>query len=241
MQKQKRPQEDIEQPKQKSISDFFGKKTTTKKADDDQLKQVPDSFYEKDVVTLAQDLLGKLIVHKTKDGIIACRIVETEAYKAPEDKACHAYKNKKTEKTSSFWLPGGHVYMFTIYNNTWCFNVVAATAEEPEAVLVRAVEPIKGLHLIHRNRSSLKSNKTEDLVNGPGKLTLAMGITKERNGFDMRGEGKDLFIAESPENLKKFEIVASKRINIDYAEEWIDKYWRFTIKDNKFVSVPLQF
>lgn len=102
--------------------------------------------------------------------IIKCMIVETEAYKAPLDKACHAYNNKKTERTKYFWLPGGHVYMFTIYRTNVCFNIVAGKENEPEAVLLRAVEPIEGISLVYKNRD-FKSKKLKDLTNGPGKLT----------------------------------------------------------------------
>lgn len=81
----------------------------------------------------------------TKEGTVKCMIVETEAYKAPCDKGCHAYNGKKTDRNSSFWLDGGHCYMYSIYGANYCFNVVAAKENEPEAVLVRAVEPIENI------------------------------------------------------------------------------------------------
>jgi DNA-3-methyladenine glycosylase len=110
-------------------------------------------FYAVDVVTLARDLLGKVIVRNTKDGIIKAMIVETEAYKAPEDKACHAYNNKKTERTKWFWQDGGHIYMYSIYGDNWCMNITAADKDSPEAVLIRAVEPIEGIEIVKANRS----------------------------------------------------------------------------------------
>lgn len=97
---------------------------------------------------MAKDLLGKVIVRNTKDGVVKCMIVETEAYKGSVDKACHAFGNKKTERTKYFWLPGGHVYMFSIYGSNYCMNIVAGKKDEPEAVLLRAVEPIEGIDLV---------------------------------------------------------------------------------------------
>ncbi len=89
-------------------------------------------------------------------------------YKRPLDKACHAYNNKKTEKTKYFWLEGGHLYLYSIYGNNTCLNIVAGLENEPEAVLIRAVEPLDGIDKMFENRAKIK--KTKDLTNGPGKL-----------------------------------------------------------------------
>jgi DNA-3-methyladenine glycosylase len=119
------------------------------------IKPFGKSFFAVDVVTLAKELLGKIIVRKMSNGnIIKVMIVETEAYKAPEDKACHAYNNKKTDRTKYFWTEGGHLYIFSIYGNNYCLNIVAGKETEPEAVLLRAVEPIEGIEYIRENRKT---------------------------------------------------------------------------------------
>lgn len=124
-------------------------------------KPLPTSFFTVDVVKLAKELLGKIIVRKLSNGkLIKVMIVETEAYKAPEDKACHAYDNKKTERTKYFWKEGGHLYVFSIYGSNYCLNIVAGTETQPEAVLLRAVEPIEGLEYIRENRkTAVKKNR----------------------------------------------------------------------------------
>lgn len=122
-------------------------------------------------------------MRETPKGKIKCMITETEAYKAPYDKACHASKGK-TKRTQNFWLEGGHVYMFSIYGNNWCFNIVAGDINQPEAVLIRSVEPLEGIELIKENRP-IKSKKIKDMVCGPAKCTKAMRIEKEFNGHNL--------------------------------------------------------
>ena len=209
----------------------------TKTLPEAEEKPLSADFYKTDVVTLAKDLLGKIIVRKLPDGSkIKVMIVETEAYKAPEDKACHAYNNKKTDRTKYFWTDGGHLYIFSIYGPNNCMNIVAADKNQPEAVLLRAVEPIEGLDIIKANRK-VNCKKIRDLTNGPAKLTKAIQIDKSFNGFDMTKPDAEVFLVDGG---YKFETMVSKRINIDYAEEWIEKPWRFYIKGNDFVTVTLK-
>ena len=195
------------------------------------MKNLNQSFYETDGITLAQNLLGKIIVRKYEDKIIKCIITETEAYCGPEDKGCHAFDNKKTKRTFPMFLNGGKSYIYLIYGMYYCFNVVANKEDIPHAVLIRSVEPIEGLEIIKKNRN-IKSKKIEDLTNGPGKLCIALNIDKNLNTYDLT-LGEELYIEENSFN---FEVFKSKRINIDYAEEYKDKLWRFYIKNNKFVS-----
>ena len=125
--------------------------------------------------------------------------------------------------------------MFSIYGANYCLNIVAGEKGKPEAVLIRAGEPIDGIEILKTNRKS-KSTKTRDLSNGPGKLGHALQIDKSFNGYDMcKPDSNEMYLVENP-FLGKIEIEESKRINIDYAEEWKDKLWRFTIKGNEFVS-----
>lgn len=193
-------------------------------------------FYKQDSVTVAKELIGKLLVRKLEDGEVICKIVETEAYVGPEDKGSHAYQNRRTKRTEVMFKQGGYAYIFLIYGMYSCLNVVANERDKPEAVLIRGVEPIKGLEILRKNRD-IKSKKIEDLTNGPGKLTQALDIDKELNGYDLIS-GDKLYIREAEEK-QDYEIVSCERINIDYAEEYREKLWRFYIKGNPFVSVIL--
>ncbi|KRX04990.1 Formyl transferase, C-terminal-like [Pseudocohnilembus persalinus] len=198
---------------------------------------LPKEFYHQDVVTLSKELLGKVIVRETDKGIVKCRIVETEAYKAPLDKACHAYGNKKTERTSSFWLEGGHCYMYSIYGANYCLNVVASQEGNPEAVLIRACEPLEGQQtVIPHYRGQIKSKNVKEITGGPAKFTKAMDIDVKRfNGIDLRNKKAKLYIEKGKD--VKFQMGVSRRVNINYAKEWVDAPWRFYIKGNTFVSV----
>ncbi|WP_129595819.1 DNA-3-methyladenine glycosylase [Anaerophilus nitritogenes] len=193
--------------------------------------KLDESFYRKDALNLAKDLLGKILVRKIGDRLIQCKIVETESYIGPQDKGCHAYNNKRTKRTEVMFWDGGYAYIYMIYGMYYCLNIVAAKKEEPQAVLIRAVEPLNEFEILKENRK-IKSKKLKDLTNGPGKLCKALHITKELNGYDMIS-GDELYIKDNDE---KIEIVSTKRVNIDYAEEYKDKLWRFYIKDHSFVS-----
>ncbi|KXS49721.1 MAG: DNA-3-methyladenine glycosylase [Halanaerobium sp. 4-GBenrich] len=194
-----------------------------------RLKQ---GFYQKDAVQAAKDLLGKVIVRKYNDKTIKVKIVETEAYCGAEDKASHAHNNKKTKRTAPMFKKGGHSYIYLIYGMYYCLNVVTAAENNPHAVLIRAVEPLKGLNYIKENRQ-IKSSKIENLTNGPGKLSQALKINKNLDGCNLI-ESDFLYIIDT--ETEEFEIENSPRINIDYAEEYKDKKWRFFIKNNKYIS-----
>lgn len=164
-----------EKQKQASIESSLslGKKTPEAKEErplvlgQGKFRKLERAFFKKEVVELAKALIGKIITCARDSGrFIRCRIVESEAYKAPLDKACHAFNNKKTERTKPFWLEGGHFYIYSIYGSNVCLNIVANEKEVPEAVLIRAVEPIEGLEDIKANRP--KAKKDKELTNGPG-------------------------------------------------------------------------
>ena len=195
-------------------------------------------FFLTDAVDLAKKLLGKKIVRIIDEKKLICRIVEVEAYMAPEDKGSHAYKNKKTAKTNYLWRLGGHLYVCSVYGNTFCMNIVANCSNKPQAVLIRAVEPIKGLGTIIENRKNIHKSKKVSLsflTNGPGKLTAALKIDKTFNGVDLCSS-KEIFLLDDDKERYNYELGISKRINIEYADEWKDKPWRFFIKKNIFVS-----
>jgi len=189
-------------------------------------------FYQKDAVSAAKALLGKIIVREIDDEKIIVKIVDVEAYMGAEDKASHAYNNKKTKRTKTMFEKGGLAYIYLIYGIYHCFNIVTAAKNDPQAVLIRGVEPVNSLELIKENRD-IKSSNIEDLTNGPGKLSEALEIDKSLNGCDLVKSNK-LYLLDSEDN--NFEIVAAPRVNIDYAEEYKDKKWRFYIRGNKFIS-----
>jgi len=194
-----------------------------------RLKQ---EFYQKDAVQVARDLLGKIIVRKYDGKTITVKIVETEAYCGAEDKASHAHNNKKTKRTAPMFKEGGHAYIYLIYGMYYCLNVVTAAENNPHAVLIRGVEPLKGLKYIKENRQ-IKSSRSKDLTNGPGKLSQALKIDKSFDGCNLV-ENNSLYLTDG--GTEDFEIESSPRVNIDYAEEYKDKKWRFFIKNNKYVS-----
>lgn len=192
-------------------------------------------FYLQNAPALAENLLGRLLVHKTKAGVTAGMIVEAEAYAGPEDKGAHSYGGRRSDRTEVMFGLGGHAYIYFIYGMYHCFNVVAGPEGKPEAVLIRALEPVQGVDLMGQRRG-ISLGKA--LCNGPGKLCAAMGLTKENYGQDLCDAGTEeegLYI-EDYQTIEKSHIYVSPRINIDYAEEYRDVLWRFYIKDNPYVS-----
>lgn len=187
-------------------------------------------FYLRDANTLAPELLGKLLVHRSQEGVTSGVIVEAEAYIGSCDKGAHSYPNKRTERTEIQFGQGGYAYVYSIYGMHSCFNVVTNVADEPEVVLVRALEPVEGIELMKRRRST---DTFEALCSGPGKLCQAMGITKAQYGCDLCGS--ELYIEPFME-VKRENIMVSPRVNIDYAEECRDYMWRYFIKGNPCVS-----
>nr|WP_267508551.1 DNA-3-methyladenine glycosylase [Borreliella garinii] len=180
-------------------------------------------FFLQDATTVARLLLGNLLIRKINKKEIVVRIVETEAYMGIADSACHSYGGKRTNRTNAMYSIGGYSYVYMIYGMHYMFNVVTADKNNPQAVLIRSIEPISPL-----------LGKKSALANGPGKLTKFLNIDLTFNKVDLIGNN-ELFLQRDL-NLD-FNIVCSKRININYAQEDdINKLWRFYIKDNKFVS-----
>jgi DNA-3-methyladenine glycosylase len=196
------------------------------------------AFYERDTLTVAKELLGKNLVHNSLEGITIGRIVETEAYVGPDDPSSHAYKGLRSERTEIQFGPGGYAYIYQIYGKFFCFNVVTQRAGLPHVVLIRALQPIEGKSLMARRRglSTVTDENIVCLTNGPAKLCTAMGIDKSLYGIDLCGN--KLFITSSIRK-ESFEILATPRININYAGEAKHYPWRFLIKNNRFVSRPV--
>ncbi len=197
------------------------------------------SFYLQNTLTVAQNLLGCILVHKLPEGMVSGVIVETEAYMGITDKGAHSYGGKHTPRMDPLYKRGGYAYIYQLHGYNYCINVVTEEKDVPRAVLIRALEPLEGLGLMARRRgvdiSSGKLKNVKNLTNGPSKLCQALAIDTSLNGVDLLGD--ELYITKG-RDLEN-EIVATPRINIDYAEEYKDEPWRFILKRNDFLSRSL--
>lgn len=192
------------------------------------------SFYLRDGLEVAKDLLGQVLVRNIDGNVARFKIVETEAYLGPDDKGAHSCGGKRTPRTMPIFEEGGITYVYLIYGMYNCLNIVANHKDIPHCVLIRAVEPLDDEAVeFCKLRRVIKSKKIQDLTNGPGKLCKALQIDKLLNAVSVTEEGA-IYIEEG---IIPKSIIYDKRINIDYAEEYRDKEWRFYIEDNKFVSV----
>jgi len=194
--------------------------------------KLPRDFYTRpNVLHVARDLLGKLLVVPNRNGKrVSGRIVEVEAYRGPQDRAAHSYGGRRTKRTETMYGIGGTAYVFFVYGMYYQFNVVTNVVDTPHAVLIRAVEPVEGIELMRQRRSSQPDH---NLTNGPGKLCIALGIDRKLDAADLLG--KSVWIEEG-EKISRSRIATGPRIGIDYAQEWVGKPWRFWIRDNPFVS-----
>ena len=188
---------------------------------------LPRSFYARPAQEVARDLLGKILVHRARNGFTSGRIVETEAYLGQEDRAAHAWRGL-TPRTRVLFGPPGHAYVYLIYGMYECLNMVAEPEGTAGCVLIRALEPLEGLDRMRRRRPGAR--RLEEFANGPGKLTLALAITRRHNGADLT-KGP-LFVCE-PAECNKFEIGVSPRIGITHCADWP---LRFFIRGNRCVG-----
>lgn len=173
-------------------------------------------FFVRNTLTVARDLLGKYLVRSP----LAGKIVETEAYIGPEDKASHAYGGKITPRNKTEYLEGGYIYIYLCYGMYWQLNITTAKEGQPECVLIRALEPTDGMR---------------NLANGPGKLCRWMKLDKSFDGEDLT-KGKRIWLEDRGVKIKRSQIVATKRVGIDYAGGWAKKPWRFYLKDSPYIS-----
>ena len=193
------------------------------------LEPLEIEFYNRDTVTVARDLLGRVLCHDNGQGLTAGMIVETEAYLSRGDPACHAARGK-TARNAAMFGPAGRAYIYFIYGNHFLFNVVTGPPGVGEAVLIRALEPVAGHELMYRRRGRLRQET--GLTNGPGKLCQALGITGSLNRQPL--QGYPLWIGCGFMRQEPFSIIHAPRIGIS---QGTDKLWRFYIEGNKFVSV----
>lgn len=203
--------------------------------------RIERSFFINDTLSVAKGLLGKFILRKYRGRIVAGKIVETEAYIGPKDKASHAYLGKKTKRNQAEFLIGGHIYIYLVYGMYWQLNISTAKEGRPECVLIRALEPL-GFNKNLKNELNFKNR----VASGPGKLCNYLKLDKSFYGEDLtrskriwledplakRKNGKILY-----SRLSDCKIVKAPRIGIDYAGPYWSKIkWRFYIKDNPFIS-----
>jgi DNA-3-methyladenine glycosylase len=179
---------------------------------------LPRTFFARNAVALAQDLIGMQLVIRQPQGLTIGRIVETEAYEGPDDLAAHSVGGRRTARTEIMYGPAGYAYVYLIYGVWNCLNVVAAKPGIPHAVLLRAVEPV----------SAIAAPSW-----GPGLLCRAFDIDRSHNGLDLRG--KDLWI-QAPKSAPAVRLGAGPRIGVDYAGEWARRPWRFFDQDSPYVS-----
>ncbi len=196
------------------------------------MKKLPREFYTRsDVLEVARDLLGqKLVVPGRNGSRVAGIIVETEAYRGPEDRASHAYNGRRTNRTETMYGIGGTAYVYFVYGMYNQFNVVTNVEGVPHAILIRAVEPSEGLNVMRRRRGG---RSEYELTSGPGRLCLALGIDRQIDKADLLGER--VWIEEGI-SISPRQIARGPRVGIDYAESWVTKPWRFWVRDNPFVS-----
>lgn len=215
-----------------------------------QLPRLPRAFFERDGLTVARELLGKILVHETGEGIIRGVITEVESYMGIHDKGSHTYGGRRTERTEPMFHKGGTSYVYFTYGMYHCMNIATGMEEDPQAVLIRSVIPadeisrerMQKLRMdVVRRQARKQAERDQDklaellgrrekaicknLANGPGKLCIAMEISRADNDIDMV-ESQQFYVTEGIE-IKPEEIKAGKRIGIDYAEEAADYLWRF--------------
>ena len=170
--------------------------------------------------------------------VLSGRIVETEAYLGIPDRAAHSFGGRRTQRTESMWLDGGHVYVYFTYGMHWLLNIVAEREGKPTACLIRALEPLDGVEIMRRHRGGKVTRnrlKDTDLCSGPAKLTQALRIDGKLDRLDLVN-GKGLYL-ERGKPIPEGRIVTATRIGVAYAQQWAKKPLRFYVRDNPNVSV----
>lgn len=210
------------------------------------LQRLARDFFARDGITVARELLGKILVHETELGPVRGIITEVESYMGEEDKGSHTYGGKRTERTEPMYHAGGTSYVYLIYGMYSCMNIAAMTEGIPQAVLLRSVTPAdeesrQRMIRLRQEAAERRSGRTKNgsagkaaqpsiekhLADGPGKLCIAMGITRADNDVDMTKSSR--FYVTEGIWVEPSQIQAAKRIGIDYAEEAADYLWRFFI------------
>jgi len=194
---------------------------------------LPQSFYTRtDVVKIAKELLGKVLVTEIDGVYTSGMIVETEAYAGVADKASHAFGGRRTNRTEVMYSQGGVAYVYLCYGIHHLFNVVTHAADTPHAILIRALEPIDGVEAMMHRRG--KEGLQPSLTAGPGALSMAMGINTTHTGISL--QGPCIYVEDRGIKISKKDIVPATRIGVAYAMDDALRPYRFYIKGNKWVS-----
>ncbi|SDF71602.1 DNA-3-methyladenine glycosylase [Pedobacter terrae] len=198
------------------------------------MKLKAEYYQNEDVVSLAKDLLGKVLYTKIGDEITAGIIVETEAYFGIKDKASHAYGGRRTNRTEIMYSAGGIAYVYLCYGMHHLFNVVTSVKDDPHAVLIRGVEPLVGIDIIEQRRNMLHTKGA--ISAGPGSAAKALGIDKTFNAKNLSDD--EIWIEDHGIRYAEKNIAATPRVGIAYAKEHALLPWRFFVKGSKYVSKP---
>ncbi|MEM6505615.1 MAG: DNA-3-methyladenine glycosylase [Planctomycetota bacterium] len=205
-----------------------------------KLPRLPRSFCQRDTVTVARALLGQLLVRRLRDGTrLSGLVVETEAYLGPEDQAAHTYNNHRSARNESMWQQAATAYVYFTYGMHHCINVVTRDEQTPQAVLVRALQPVHNPEAMRSRR--VKAKHETDLCSGPAKLCQALDIDRGLDGVDL-ATSKHLWLERARERaLPTSRIVVGPRVGIGSRGEWVGKPLRFAVRNNPHVSKPWVF
>ncbi|GAB3635625.1 DNA-3-methyladenine glycosylase [Hymenobacter arcticus] len=195
---------------------------------------LPLAFFQRsDVLTIARELLGKVVCTEIDGELTTGRIVETEAYRHEGDPSITLHLQRKARQAQALYQPGGHAYLYTVYRVHTLFNLTANDAAHPDAVLIRAIEPLEGQEIMLRRRGLPKLAR--NLTAGPGVLSQALGLTPALNGELL--SGPRIWIEDAGEVLADEQVIASSRVGLEYAgDEAVALPWRFRVKDSKWTS-----
>jgi len=195
---------------------------------------LPAAFYQRaDVLTVARELLGKHVFTRLDGELTGGRIVETEAYRHEGDPSITLHLQRKKQQAEALYQPGGHAYLYTVYRVHTLFNITVNDAAHPDAVLIRAIEPLAGIDVMQRRRGLAKVAR--NLTAGPGVLSQALGLTPALNGELVTGPL--IWFEDTGEVITDENVLASSRVGLEYAgEEAVALPWRFRVKDSKWTS-----
>ena len=197
------------------------------------MKKVPLSFYErKDVVKIARELLGKIVVTNFDGQITSGKVVETEAYVGLTDKASHSFAGKRTSRNEHMYSAAGTAYIYICYGMHQMLNVVTNEKEIPDAVLVRAIEPVEGIEIMQQRTGKKENDKT--ITRGPGNVGKALGIFKHHSGLFLLDQ--EIYLLDDGKKIPGEAIGVSKRIGVESAGADALRPYRFYLKGNKYVS-----
>lgn len=200
-------------------------------------RALPRSFYLHDTVMVARNLLGCVLWRRIGRGTVTARIVETEAYLGANDPAAHTRRGLRTPRVESMYLEGGHAYVYFTYGMHFCLNVVTQEEDHAEAVLIRAGQPVQGIEIMKKHRP--KAKREFDLLNGPGKLCMAMEIDRQLDGEPL--DGGKLWISRRDVEVADEDIIVTPRIGIDGSGDAAHWPLRFFLGGNRYVSIARRY